>query len=287
MPQAYPPQRGIDNRVTKENARTASLAVVMTGALPPYPRDLTHWGRQQGWGFVLSGRRWGEIVKEKAGGVRRRRIVPYGSADGAAMALALGIAEPKDVLASLIGDIRARGNALSAGDVGYRFVLRALADAGRSDVVFEMNNQSDRPGYGMQLKRGATSLTAKWDASAGSFGSQDHFMLGQINEWFFHDLAGIQPDPAAPGFSRILIKPAIVGDLTWLKATYYSNRGKISVDWKRQDGTLNLAVTIPPDASATIYVPSHDLTSVFESGRPITSTSGVTAMPGEPGSPVK
>ena len=26
---------------------TASLAVVMTGALPPYPRDLTHWGRQQ------------------------------------------------------------------------------------------------------------------------------------------------------------------------------------------------------------------------------------------------
>ncbi len=47
MPQAYPPQRGISKRATKMNARTASLAVVMTGALPPYPRDLAHCGRQQ------------------------------------------------------------------------------------------------------------------------------------------------------------------------------------------------------------------------------------------------
>jgi hypothetical protein len=52
MLQAYPPQRGIGKWATKENARTASLAVVRTGALPPYPRDLTHWGRQQGWGIV-------------------------------------------------------------------------------------------------------------------------------------------------------------------------------------------------------------------------------------------
>ncbi len=32
------------------NTRTAAPAGVMTGALPPYPRDLTHWGRQHGVG---------------------------------------------------------------------------------------------------------------------------------------------------------------------------------------------------------------------------------------------
>ena len=52
MPQAYPPQRGIGKRATKEKARTASLAGEMTGALPPYPRDLTHWGRQHGGGEI-------------------------------------------------------------------------------------------------------------------------------------------------------------------------------------------------------------------------------------------
>ena len=40
-------------------------------------------------------------------------------------------------------------------------------------------------------------------------------MLGQITEWFYHDLAGIQCDPAGPGFRKIIIKPAFVGDLTW------------------------------------------------------------------------
>ena len=56
-------------------------------------------------------------------------------------------------------DIRQRGNALTAGDVGYRYVLRALEDAGRTDVIFEMNNRYDVPGYGWQLAHGATALT--------------------------------------------------------------------------------------------------------------------------------
>ena len=110
------------------------------------------------------------------------------------------------VVSNIVADVRAKG--LTAGDVGYRYLLRALADNGHSDVIYELNNQSDKPGYGYQLKMGATSLTEKWDASVGSFGSQNHFMLGQINEWFYHDLAGIQPDPAGPGFKRIIINPA-------------------------------------------------------------------------------
>jgi hypothetical protein len=194
------------------------------------------------------------------------------------MSLALGLVEPQrreGVLKALIDDIRGRGNALSAGDVGYRYVLRALAEAGRSDVVFEMNNQTERPGYGMQIKKGATSLTEKWDASVGNLGSQNHFMLGQINEWLFHDLAGIQPDPTAPGFKNIMIKPAIVGDIQWLRCEYLSVRGKISVQWRRERDDLQLTVTIPPNASAMIYVPATGPEKVTESGRRVEDAPGV------------
>jgi alpha-L-rhamnosidase len=52
------------------------------------------------------------------------------------------------VLDAIVRDVRQRGNALTAGDVGYRYLLRALADGGRSDVIFDINNQSDKPGYG-------------------------------------------------------------------------------------------------------------------------------------------
>ncbi len=174
------------------------------------------------------------------------------------------------VLESLVLDVRSRGNALTAGDVGYRYLLRALADGGRSDVIFDMNNQSEKPGYGYQLKQGATSLTEAWDARRQS--SHNHFMLGQITEWFYHDLAGIQPDPAAPGFKKIIIRPAIVGDLTWVRASYRSLYGPIVSHWRRDGHTLSLSVTLPPNTTATVVVPAAPGATVTErlhTGKPL------------------
>ena len=169
--------------------------------------------------------------------------------------LVMNLCEPANragVLNAIVADVRAHTNALTAGDVGYRYLLRALADGGRSDVIFDINNQSDKPGYGLQLKRGATSLTEAWDAGRGS--SQDHFMLGQIQEWFYHDLAGIRS--AGAGFKQIIIAPQPVGDVTWARATYDSVRGKIVSDWKRDGTTFTLKIFIPPNTTATVFVPA-------------------------------
>ena len=106
----------------------------------------------------------------------------------------------------------------------------------------------------MQLAHGATSLTEAWDAGRDS--SQDHFMLGQIQEWFYHDLAGIQNAPDSAGFKKIIINPQPVGDVTWAKASYNSIRGKIVSDWKRDSGKFTLQVTIPANTTATVFVPA-------------------------------
>jgi hypothetical protein len=84
-----------------------------------------------------------------------------------AMALYTGLVSDERraaILQNLIRDIRERGNALTAGDVGYRYVLRALEDGGRSDIIFDMNSRYDVPGYGWQLAHGATALTESWQA---------------------------------------------------------------------------------------------------------------------------
>jgi len=154
------------------------------------------------------------------------------------------------VVEAIVRDVRVRGNALTAGDVGYRYLLRALADGGRSDVIFDINNQSEKPGYGMQLAKGKTSLTEAWDGGS----SQNHFMLGQIQEWFYHDLAGIRS--GGNGFKKIIIAPQPVGNLTWVKASYDSIRGKIVSDWKREGDEFRLKVTIPANTTATIFLPS-------------------------------
>jgi hypothetical protein len=179
-----------------------------------------------------------------------------GSQCANAVALVLGIAEPEHreaVLASLVKDVEARGFANTTGDIGFRFLLRALADGGRSDVIYRMINQDDRPGYGYMLKQGETSLTESWDANLTT--SHNHFMLGQITEWFYRDLAGIRPDPAGPGFQRIIIQPNPVGDLAWVKASYDCVRGRISSEWHREGDAFTLNVTIPPNAFATVMLP--------------------------------
>ncbi len=206
-------------------------------------------------------------------------VYATGSQTANAMPLVLGLVEPARapaVLDAIVADIRARGDAISAGDVGYRYLFRALADGGRSDVVFTMNNQSEKPGYGYQLKRGATSLTEAWNADPRS--SQNHFMLGQIIEWFYHDLAGIQPDASAPGFRRFVIKPAIVGDLTWVRASYDSPQGKITSAWRRTADRLELDLVIPPNTSATVHVPAADPRQVKESGKTASSAKGVNLL---------
>src|SRR4029078_7623253 len=98
-----------------------------------------------------------------------------------------------------------------------RYLLWSPADSDRSDVIFDMNHQSEKPGYGYQLAHGATSLTEAWNADRRS--SQNHFMLGHLVEWLYHDLAGIGVDPSGPGFKRIRIDPQPVGDITWVSAS--------------------------------------------------------------------
>lgn len=198
-----------------------------------------------------------------------------GSQCANAIPLVFGLCEPSHraaVVEAIVRDVQAHG--LTAGDVGYRYLLRALADNGRSDVVFAMNNQTNRPGYGLQVAEGKTSLTEAWNGGA----SQDHFMLGQIQEWFYHDLAGIGDDPAGPGFKKIIIAPQPVGDLTWAKASYDSIHGKIKCHWKREAGRFEMTVRIPANTTATVYVPAKSAAAVTADDRPATKAPGVTFL---------
>jgi alpha-L-rhamnosidase len=196
-----------------------------------------------------------------------------------ALALVLGLVEPTDrenALAALVTDVRDRGNAMTAGDVGFRYLIQALARGGQSDVVYAMINQDERPGYGYQLKQGATSLTEAWDANHNS--SHNHFMLGHITEWFYKDLVGIDTDPRSPGFKRILIRPTPVGDLKWARAAYRSCRGPITVRWDRDGKQFRLAVEIPPNTTGKIYLPARDESDVQEGKVRAADADGVRAI---------
>ncbi|MCX6998120.1 MAG: alpha-L-rhamnosidase N-terminal domain-containing protein [Kiritimatiellaeota bacterium] len=88
-------------------------------------------------------------------------------------------------------------------------------------------------------------------------------------------LAGIRPDETGPGFKKILIKPAIVGDLTWVKCGYDSSHGRIISNWRLEGDKLKLDITIPANTTATIHVPTTQPDAVTESGRPVAEAKDV------------
>lgn len=175
------------------------------------------------------------------------------------MALYMNIVEPayrKDVLNNLVNDIRTRNYALTAGDIGYRYVLKALEEGGYSDIIEKMNNRTDVPGYGYQLAKGATALTESW--SALPVVSNNHFMLGHLMEWFYAGLCGVKAEAGSIAFKRIRIAPQPVGDITNAAAHYESPYGPVAVSWERKENEFILKTSIPPNTSATIVLPPNN-----------------------------
>ena len=102
----------------------------------------------------------------------------------------------------------------------------------------------------------------------------------------FRSLAGIQPDEAGPGFKQIIIKPAVVGDLTWVKCAYDSIHGRIASSWKREGAKLTLDITIPINTTATVHVPAVDAAGVTESNKPAAQADGVKFLKMENGAAI-
>ncbi|MBN1441549.1 MAG: family 78 glycoside hydrolase catalytic domain, partial [Planctomycetes bacterium] len=198
-----------------------------------------------------------------------------GSQTSLAMPLALGMVagdRRPAVVENLIAEIRER-DYITAGDVGFRYLLRALAGAGRSDIIFDLTHRTTLPGYGYQLEQGATSLTEAWDGRRVV--SHNHCMLGHIQEWFRSDLVGIQRDPRATAFREIVIRPRIVGDLRAAGGHYDSIRGRIESRWRLEEDALEMEVAIPPGCAATVHVPAADPARVTESDVPAARAEGV------------
>ena len=100
------------------------------------------------------------------------------------MPLCTGIVEEAyrtAVFKNLVDSITTSNYKLTAGDIGFHFLVQALQEGGASQLIYNMNCRNDVPGYGYQLAKGATALTESWPALAEV--SNNHLMLGHIMAW--------------------------------------------------------------------------------------------------------
>ncbi|MEI9955167.1 MAG: alpha-L-rhamnosidase C-terminal domain-containing protein [Ferruginibacter sp.] len=151
-----------------------------------------------------------------------------------------------------------------------------MHDGDASQLIYDMNYRDDVPGYGYQLKKGATALTESWPALAEV--SNNHLMLGHIMQWFYEGLGGIQQAENSYGYKNILIKPEVVGDINYVRANHQTVYGNIITLWKKTDTGFELFVDVPANTTATIYLPTGDVKKITEGGKIINGNKDINYL---------
>ena len=166
---------------------------------------------------------------------------------------------------------------LTTGFIGVSFLLPILCDFGYSDIAYKLLEAKACPSWLYPVVNGATTIWERWNSKTGDdeindeqMNSFNHYSLGSVGEWLYSYCCGIRCQE--PGFKSIIIQPVVSKTLSFAKAEYNSIYGKISVEWRRQQGNrYQLKVEIPHNTTAEIilnhgsyHIGSGQYTYLFE-----------------------
>jgi alpha-L-rhamnosidase len=150
------------------------------------------------------------------------------------------------------------GPHFSGGTIGMAPIVRALAAAGRDDVLWDLLQEDDEPSYGFFLQSttenpgGFTTIGERW--TRGS--SKNHMILAQIEEWFQSGVVGIRAASGSIAYDRLVYQPKPVGDLTFADGSYKTPRGTARSAWTKSTSRFELTITVPTNTTAEVWVPT-------------------------------
>ena len=184
--------------------------------------------------------------------------------------------------ARLVQDVKAFDHHLTTGFLGTPYLCHVLSSNGYWDVAYALLLQETYPSWLYPVKMGATTIWERWDGIKANGAFQDagmnsfnHYAYGAIGEWLYRVVAGIEIDPAHPGYKHIFIQPQPGGNLTHARASLQSPYGKIESAWKIADSRFTLAIEIPANTSATVKLPQAIGAEVLENQQPLGTAKGI------------
>jgi len=194
-----------------------------------------------------------------------------------AMALSFGMTEGvlyNRIAARLAKSVTDAGAHLDTGVIGAKYVPRALSEAGYLELAYKILAAEDFPSWGHWIRQGATTLWEDWKGES----SRNHIFFGDLSAWFFDHLAGIRPDPNAPGFAHFFLAPFAPDGLEHASAQFHSIRGTIESRWQRTREGLQYTFVVPPNSRATIVLSAPHPDRVTESGTPIRDSASLAIV---------
>lgn len=163
-------------------------------------------------------------------------------------------------LAQLVRESEGR---IGTGFAGTAYILPALTATGHYDEAYGLFLSTKCPSWLYQVTMGATTIWERWDSllpngemNPGSMTSFNHYALGSVNDWAHAVIGGIAP--MEPGWRTIRIAPHPGGGLTHASARHDTPYGRVGCDWRIEDGTMQVSLTVPYGSTAVVSLPGCD-----------------------------
>jgi alpha-L-rhamnosidase len=187
----------------------------------------------------------------------------------------------------LVHDVRSFGNHLTTGFVGTPYLTHVLSGTGHADVAFDLLEQKSYPSWLYPVSQGATTIWERWDGQKpdGSFqdpgmNSFNHYAYGAIGDWMYRVVAGLELDPAEPGYKHLIVQPHVGGGLTHARASLATMYGEAVSGWTAEGERMTVEVVVPPNTHATVRLPGATLAAVREGGRVVAGAAGASGVAG-------
>ncbi|MBR0462796.1 MAG: family 78 glycoside hydrolase catalytic domain [Clostridia bacterium] len=168
--------------------------------------------------------------------------------------------------------IEQNGGHLTTGFVGTPYLCKALTEGGAHDVAGHLFMKADYPSWLYGVTKGATTMWEHWDGIKpdGTFWSKDmnsynHYAYGAIGEWMMRCLAGI--DMSKPGYRELVIHPRPIEELSFVSAWQMTPYGRVRSEWRDEDGTRHVNVSIPGGTTAVLILENTDVRQVCANGK--------------------
>jgi alpha-L-rhamnosidase len=167
-----------------------------------------------------------------------------------AFPLALGIV-PAQQQASVIAQVDSLGMSVSA--LGILPLVRALGEANQGPKLIDLYTNANQYGWAKILSLGGTATWESWTANTDG-DSESHGWSAVGLDGYIRYILGVKA--LAPQFAQVQIMPLDFGaGLASASGSLLTDRGTLAVAWDRNATRYHLAVTIPVNVTAALYVP--------------------------------
>ncbi|MDO4848341.1 MAG: family 78 glycoside hydrolase catalytic domain [Coriobacteriia bacterium] len=176
----------------------------------------------------------------------------------------------RSLFAHLVEKIGDEG--MQTGFFSTQHLLPLLVDGGEERLAFDLLLQPECPGWMYEVDRGATTIWERWDAlrpdgtvnetsttrGGENMVSFNHYAFGSVGEFLYRYVLGIEP--AAPGFSRVVVRPHVDARIGHAEGSYVSRAGKIASAWRVEGGHATFDIEVP--TAATVLLPDGSVREI-------------------------